>query len=88
MLRLRADHPELPSPQLAERLAAELGRPMTADGVRQALHRARGRFAELLLDEVAQSLTAPDPEQLEQELIDLRLLSYCQPALNRRGGGG
>ena len=88
VLRLRADHPEMPSHRLAERLEAQLGRPMTAAGVRQILHRARERFGELLLDVVARSLDGPDPERLEDELIELRLLVYCRPALRRRGGVG
>src|SRR5207253_7447 len=52
VLRFRADRPDLRSPQLAEQLSALLGRPLTAAGVRQLLHRARERFAELLLNEV------------------------------------
>jgi hypothetical protein len=60
---------------------------LTAVGVRQLLHRARERFADLLLEEVAQSLDAPTPELLEQELIDLRLLDCCRTALERRAGG-
>lgn len=85
VLRLRADHPELRSPQMAERLAGRLGRPFTAAGVRQALHRARERFAELLLGEVAHSLDNPTAEELEQELAELGLLDYCRPALGRQG---
>lgn len=84
VLRHRVDYPELPSHRLAETLGTELGRPLTASGVRQMLHRSRERFAELLLDEVAQSLIGDDREQLEAELIELRLLAYCQIALKRR----
>jgi DNA-directed RNA polymerase specialized sigma24 family protein len=85
VLRFRADHPEMRSPQLAEELTARLGRPFTAAGVRQALHRAREKFADLLLDHVIHSLESPAAEQLEQELAELRLLDYCRPALERRG---
>jgi RNA polymerase sigma-70 factor (ECF subfamily) len=88
VLSLRRDRPELRSPQLAEALAARLGRPVTAAGVRQTLHRAREKFADLLLEEVLHSLEAPTAEQLEQELIDLGLLEYCRPALERRGRKG
>jgi len=88
VLRFRADHPEWSSQDLAEQLGAQLGRPLTAAGVRQALHRARERFAEILLDAVAQSLSRPDPGRLEEELIELRLLAYCRTALSRRGGAG
>ncbi len=84
VLRCRAEHPELRSPQLAAHLAAQLGRPFTPTGLRQTLHRARKRFADLLLAEVAQSLRNPTPAEIEQELIDLGLREYCRPALERR----
>ena len=83
VLRFRADHPEMHSPQMAEQLAARLGRPFTAVGVRQILHRAREKFAELLLDEVSHALENPTLEQVEQELVELSLLDYCRPALER-----
>jgi RNA polymerase sigma-70 factor (ECF subfamily) len=85
VLRLRIDQPDLRSPQLAEHLATRLGKPVSAAGVRQTLHRARDRFADLLLDEVVQTLGKAE-EDLEQELIELDLLSYCQEALKRRRG--
>jgi RNA polymerase sigma-70 factor (ECF subfamily) len=69
---------------MAAQLSTELGKPLTAAGVRQLLHRARERFADLLLEEVAQSLAEPSPERLEQELLELGLLEYCRPALQRR----
>jgi RNA polymerase sigma factor (sigma-70 family) len=83
VLRFRADHSEMRSPQMAERLTAQLGRPLTAVGVRQILHRARQKFADLLLEEVAQSLNNPTPEHLRQELVELGLFTYCRPALER-----
>ena len=43
VLRLRADHPNLSSREMATQLGARLGKPMTALGVRQMLHRARER---------------------------------------------
>jgi RNA polymerase sigma-70 factor (ECF subfamily) len=85
VLRFRADHPEMRSPQLAEELTAQLGRPFTAAGVRQTLHRAREKFAALLVDEVVHSLENPGAKQLEEEFIELGLLDYCRPALERRG---
>ena len=84
VLRFRADHPEMRAPQLAEELTARLGRAFTAAGVRQILHRARGKFAALLLDEVANSLKSPTAEQVTEELAELGLLDYCQPALEQR----
>jgi RNA polymerase sigma-70 factor (ECF subfamily) len=85
VLRFRADHPEIRSPQLAERLTVQLGRPVTADGVRQLLHRGRLKFAELLLEEVTRTLENPTAEQLVAELGELGLLDYCQTALEQRG---
>jgi hypothetical protein len=70
---------------LARRLGAELHKPFTEIGIRQLLYRARQRFAELLVEEVARSLPGATPQELEQELIDLSLLEYCQSALKRRG---
>jgi RNA polymerase sigma-70 factor (ECF subfamily) len=86
VLRFRAEHPGLPSERMAEELGARLGKPLTAAGVRQTLHRARERFADLLLDEIANALERPTAEQLQQELIDLGLLDHCRPALQRRPG--
>jgi RNA polymerase sigma factor (sigma-70 family) len=84
VLRLRVDQPDLRSPEMAEELARRLGKPVSAAGVRQILHRARDRFADLLLDEVVQTLEKSAEEDLEEELIELNLLTYCQPALDRR----
>ena len=59
-----------------------MGKAYTIHGVRQAPHRAREKFSDLLVDEVAQTLENPSEEEIERELIDLRLLSYCRSALN------
>jgi RNA polymerase sigma factor (sigma-70 family) len=89
LLRLQMQQPKLRSAQLAEQMTAKLGRPFTAAGVRQLLHRGREIFGELLVAEVARSLQVDpgDPEggeRVEQELIDLSLLfSYTKNALQR-----
>jgi RNA polymerase sigma-70 factor (ECF subfamily) len=83
-LQLRAGHPDMPSPQLAALIGTRLGRSVTAVGVRQMLHRARQTFADLLIDEVANSLADPTDEQLEQELMVLGLFEHCRAALERR----
>jgi RNA polymerase sigma-70 factor (ECF subfamily) len=85
VLRFRASHPKLTSGQMAEALSTQLRKPLTDAGVRQTLHRAREKFAELLLDEVARSLQTNDTERLREELSDLGLLPYCQAALDQRG---
>jgi RNA polymerase sigma-70 factor (ECF subfamily) len=84
VLRMRADQPELRSNQMADLASAKLGKPVSADSFRQTLHRARDRFAALLLDEVAQTLGDSVDDDLEQELIELNLLTYCQDALAKR----
>jgi RNA polymerase sigma factor (sigma-70 family) len=84
VLRFRADHAELRSPEMAEQLGSVLGKPLSAAGVRKTLERARERFADLLLDEIAHALSNASADQLEEELIDLNLLEYCRPALERR----
>jgi RNA polymerase sigma-70 factor (ECF subfamily) len=83
VLRLRADCPDLDSAQMAQKLTASLGKPVTAAWVRQNLHRARGKFIELLVAEVAETLDQPSPDDLERELIDLDLFEYCRPAVRR-----
>jgi RNA polymerase sigma-70 factor (ECF subfamily) len=86
VLLLRIENPDMPSPEMAERLAVQLGKPLTAAWVRKALQRAHAKFADLLLDEVAVSLENAAREGLEQELRELDLLKYCRSALDRRGG--
>jgi RNA polymerase sigma-70 factor (ECF subfamily) len=83
VLRFRADHPDMPSAPMAEQLGALLGKPLSAAGVRQTLHRARERYVDLVLDEVVQTLESPTAEQLEEELIDLGLLEFCCTGLGR-----
>jgi RNA polymerase sigma-70 factor (ECF subfamily) len=83
VLRCRIEHPDLRSSQMAEQLSARLKQPVTADWVRQMLHRGRDKFADLLLAEVADTLRDPTPEELQNELLDLGLLPYCEPALKR-----
>lgn len=86
VLRFRVDQPAASSTEMATRLTEQLRleRPLTETSVRKVLQRAREHFAEAMLDEVAASLGEHTPEQLEQELIDLDLLSYCRSALAKR----
>src|SRR5262249_16077634 len=88
VLRFRADHPELSSREMAAQLGARLGKPLTATGVRQVLHRARERFADLLVEEVAQRLGDPTEERREEEFIELELCECCRVALQRRDDNG
>ncbi len=86
VLRYRTDHPdeETTSAQMAAEFSARFGRKFTADGIRKTLQRAREKFAQLLVEDVTRSLDHPTRQQLEQELRDLGLWSYCSDALDRR----
>lgn len=88
VLRFRVQHPKMPSADMAEQLSSRLGKPLTAESVRQTLHRARDKFADLLIDEVAHTLESPTVERLQEELAELNLLDYCGPAMKRRSRGG
>ncbi len=83
VLRLKVDSPEMRSQEMAEMLSQRLGKPVSAEWVRQNLHRAREKFADFLVKEILDTLDTPTFEALEQELIDLELHEYCLPALNR-----
>jgi RNA polymerase sigma-70 factor (ECF subfamily) len=83
VLRHRSENPDESAQQMAERLAGRLGKALTDVAMRKTIQRARERFSNLLLDEVARSLQSEDPERVEQELRDLDLLCYCRSALDR-----
>ena len=84
VLRSRVEHPDLKSNELAKRLSAALGRPLTAGALRQALQRSRQKYVDYLIDEVLGSLDHPTRDALEEELSDLKLLDQCRPYLKRR----
>jgi len=85
-LRFHADHPELRSAQQAEHLSKQLRMRVTAVWVRQALHRAREKFVELIVRAVLETISHPAVDELEGELGELGLLKYCKPALKRLRG--
>jgi RNA polymerase sigma-70 factor (ECF subfamily) len=87
VLRMKSDHPELRSAEIARRLTEQTGKAATEAGVRKTLQRARERFSGLLLDEVGRSLGSEDLGQIEQELIDLGLHEYCRAEIARRRQG-
>lgn len=92
-LQIRVEHPDVRSPELAELLSEELGKPMKAGATRVLIHRARETFGELLLEEVAHSLPGASRDDLQEELIDLNLFEYCRPVFEKQAeqaepGGG
>ena len=84
VLHFRAAHADLGIEEMIAQLHPQLGKTLTPESLRQTLHRARALFADLLIAEIGQSLTEPTQEQIEEELGDLNLLSYCRPALERK----
>ncbi|HEY2784766.1 MAG TPA: sigma-70 family RNA polymerase sigma factor [Fimbriiglobus sp.] len=87
VLHLRIEYPEMPSGEMADRLAVQLARPLTAENVRKSLQRAHAKFAELLLDQVTDSLQEPTTDDIESELQTLDLLRYCRGAWEKRKSG-
>lgn len=89
VLRLSVDHADEDSTKLAERASRKIGKPLRPDAFRKQVSRARRMFAELLLEEVTNTLEQPTPEQIEEELIEIGLMDYVRdflpPDWRRRG---
>jgi len=81
VLRLRAERPDESSEELAATLSATIGRSVKAEALRQQLRRARLRFVEALLEEVARGLDDPTPARVEEELIEVGLMPYVRDLL-------
>lgn len=81
ILKLRTDHPDASSTELAEQLSSHIGKPVKADQARQQLRRARVRFAEFLVSEVADVMEVNSQDQIEEELAALRLLDRIRDVL-------
>ncbi len=79
VLKLRADHPELATHRLQELAESEGLETQSASAFRVLLHRGRRLFAELLREQVRDSIESPSDEDLELELIELGLHHYCKP---------
>ena len=81
ILKMAVDFPQETSDQLAVRVSAATGTQLKPATFRKLLSRARSQFARLLIEEVAQTLTAPTPQQVEDELADVDLLAQVRGAL-------
>jgi RNA polymerase sigma-70 factor (ECF subfamily) len=81
VLLAHVKQPDAVAAELAEQMSVSLGRPVAAGNIRVMLHRARARFAELLIAEVSHYLGSPTEAQLREELHTLRLLKLRSPAL-------
>ena len=81
LLRLRAQFPEATSEELTQRLAEKTGQTITPEALRQQLRRARVKFAELLIEEIADGLDGASPDDVEEELAALGLMEYVRDLL-------
>ena len=88
VLEFRANNSGVPSEEIAEILTERLRpqKPFSAPWVRKTLQRARERFADLLFDEVGQFFEVSGVGEIEHELSELGLLSYCKSSLDKRRG--
>ena len=80
-LRLRVRQPDATSEAMAETLSNQLGREIKAPALRQQLRRARVRFAEYLVQELADGLDEPTPRRIQDELIALGLYARIKDVL-------
>jgi RNA polymerase sigma factor (sigma-70 family) len=81
VLRLRTEDTTADSALLAERLSQCMNKAWRADAVRQQLRRARLKFAQLLVEELASSLNSATPCEVEEELVALGLFDFVRPFL-------
>jgi RNA polymerase sigma-70 factor (ECF subfamily) len=86
VLLCHVENPDMPSRHVAELVSARADHPATSASVRVALHRAREKFAELLVAEVAHSLESPSETDLAEELRTLRMLQLCRNAFEKWAG--
>src|SRR5262249_60890148 len=84
VLRFKVDNPDLRSAEMAEKLSATLGKELTAAGVRKTLERARDKYADLLLDEIAQAVESPTRQRLGEGLIGLEVVWEGKTATGAR----
>lgn len=81
VLKLRSQFPDDSSTQIAERLSEKIGKTYKPDTTRQQLRRARVRFADYLVSEIADGLAEPTPDNLKDELNSLGLYSSVRDVL-------
>lgn len=81
VLKLRSDHPEKSSTELAQLLSEAVGQPFKPDNTRQLLRRARVKFVNILITEIADGLDPPTPEAIQDELVALGLYANVKDLL-------
>jgi hypothetical protein len=80
-LRLKAESDGVVGSELVRLFSDRSGVATTETAYRKLLQRARRQFGELLLRNVADTLSVPTRDELARELADLKLLIYCNELL-------
>lgn len=78
VLKVSVDHSEDDSVSHAARVSALSGQELSPEAFRKQLSRARRKFGELLVQEVARTINDVTPQSLEEELRELDLLKYVK----------
>ncbi len=73
VLHLRVSHPDAPIEELAQEMSQQSGTRISPEAYRKTLQRARGKFLELLIEELRSTIHPATPEDIEAEIYDLGL---------------
>jgi RNA polymerase sigma-70 factor (ECF subfamily) len=73
VLQLRRAQPKAAIDELAEELGRRTGTKVSPEAFRKTLQRARNKFAELLVQELRETIHPCEPEDIEQEIFALGL---------------
>ena len=73
VLHLRVESPDAAIEKLAAELSYQVGSKVTAESFRKTLQRARGKFLELLIQELRVTIHPCTPQDIEDEINDLGL---------------
>lgn len=73
VLRLRVGGPDAPIEDLAAELGRQVGTKVSAEAFRKTLQRARGKFLELLIEELRTTIHPATDDDIEAEIYDLGL---------------
>lgn len=81
LLRIRTEHVDWDMDQISRELSELTNREISPNTVRQQLRRARIRFAEFVVEEVAHGLSESDVGRVHDELVSLGLFEYVKDSL-------
>lgn len=73
VLHLRVGNPEASIDELAQQLSEQTGTRISPEAFRKTLQRARGKFLELLIQELRETIHPATQEDIEAEINDLGL---------------